>query len=341
MHAKTPPIDRLGRPLEDLRISVTDRCNFRCTFCMPADRAYAFLPRREILRFEEIARLARLFTRLGVRKIRLTGGEPLLRADLPVLVARLAALDGVRDLALTTNGALLARSAEALAEAGLDRVTVSLHALDPKLFARFSGLDAPIERVLAGLEAAHSAGLGPIKLNTVVIKGGNDHEILRLAGFARERGYVLRLIEYMDVGTLNRWRPDGVLSAAEIVARIHAAWPLEPAARAYRGEVAQRWRYRDGAGEIGVISSVSQPFCGDCTRARLSAEGKVFTCLFAQIGHDLKTPMRTGESDRLLCERIAGLWAARRDRYSEQRGDDLARGRFEPSEKVEMFRIGG
>lgn len=333
--------DHLGRPLDDLRISVTDRCNFRCTFCMPADKRYDFLARREILTFEETTRLARIFVGLGVRKIRLTGGEPLLRAGLPTLIAALATLEGVEDLALTTNAALLDRQADALVEAGLHRVTVSLHALDPALFARLSGLEIPIEKVLRGLEAAKRAGLRPIKLNTVVIRGTNDHEIIPLARFAREHGHTLRFIEYMDVGTVNQWDPKGVFSAGEIVELIDKTWPLEALDRAHRGEVATRWRYRDGGGEIGVISSVTQPFCGDCTRARLSAEGKVFTCLFGQIGHDLKTPLRNGENDEALAERVRALWSTRADRYSEQRSADLAQGRFRPTEKIEMFRIGG
>ncbi len=339
--AVDPLTDSLGRPLDDLRISVTDRCNFRCTFCMPADKRYDFLARREILSFEETTRLARIFVGLGVRKIRLTGGEPLLRAELPILIAALSTLDGVEDLALTSNAALLDRQAESLVEAGLHRVTVSLHALDPALFSRLSGLDVPIERVLNGLEAAQKAGLKPIKLNTVVIRGTNDHEIIPLARFAREQGHTLRYIEYMDVGTVNAWDPKGVFSAAEIIDLIDARWPLEALDPERRGEVASRWRYRDGGGEIGVISSVTQPFCGDCTRARLSAEGKVFTCLFGKVGHDLKTPLRDGESDAALADRIRSLWAARTDRYSEQRSVDLAQGRFQPSEKVEMFRIGG
>ncbi len=341
MSAFQTPKDRLDRPLEDLRISVTDRCNFRCTFCMPAEKKYDFIARSEILSFEEIVRLARVFVALGVRKIRLTGGEPLLRADLPKLVRRLAAIDGVRDLALTSNGALLPRHAQALADAGLDRVTISLHALDPVLFGTLSGLDVGVDRVLSGIAAAAEAGLRPIKLNTVVIRGQNDHEIVPLARFAREHGHTVRFIEYMDVGTLNRWDPAGVVSAREIVERIGEAWPVEAVDRDYRGEVANRWRYTDGSGEIGVISSVTAPFCGDCTRLRLSAEGKVFTCLFGKIGHDLKIPLRAGEDDETLAARIHDLWSARSDRYSEARGEALDAGRFVATDKVEMYRIGG
>ena len=341
VEAKAPPSDRLGRPLEDLRISVTDRCNFRCTFCMPAHQSYTFLARKHLLTFEEIAHLAGLFTRLGVRKIRLTGGEPLLRAELPTLVSKLAHTPGVEDLALTSNGALLGRFADGLAEAGLDRVTVSLHALDPDIFGRLSGLDVSVQTVLDGIAAAQRAGLGPVKLNTVVIKGVNDHELEALARFARDQGCVLRLIEFMDVGTLNRWDPSSVITAREIVSRIDRLWPLDPVSSSHRGEVAKRWRYRDGGGEIGVISSVSEPFCGDCTRARLSAEGTLMTCLFAQSGYDLKTPLRDGESDAELIERIRTRWSARTDRYSEARREALDEGTFAPAPKIEMFRIGG
>lgn len=335
------PRDLLGRPLRDLRISVTDRCNYRCSFCMPAGERYRFLPRREILTFEEVTRLARLFAGLGVKKIRLTGGEPLLRAELPSLVASLAAVDGLEDLALTTNGQLLEQHAQALAEAGLDRVTVSFHSLDEAVYRRVNGLDLPLEPVLRGLEAARAAGLGPVKLNVVPIEGLNDGEILPIARWARENGYVVRFIEYMDVGTLNRWRRDDVLSARRILDRIDRELPLEPLEPAHRGEVARRYRYRDGGGEVGVIASVTEPFCGDCNRARLSAEGEVFTCLFSKAGHDLKGPLRAGDSDAELIERLRRLWQGRDDRYSEERTAALEAGTFRPAEKVEMFRIGG
>jgi len=332
-------VDRRARPLRDLRISVTDRCNFRCPYCMPAEiygERYAFLPKREILSFEEIERLARVFVRLGVQKLRITGGEPLLRAQLPGLVARLAALPGAPDLALTTNGVLLAEQAQALAGAGLRRVTVSLDSLDPEVFGRMNGKNFPVSRVLEGIDAAARAGLAPIKLNCVVQRGVNDHTIVDLAARFRGTGAIVRFIEFMDVGTLNHWNQGDVLSAREIRDRIHDAFPLEPLAPSYRGEVASRYRYADGAGEIGIIASVTQPFCGDCTRARLSADGHLFTCLFATSGVDLKGPLRSGVGDGALEAAVAELWRARADRYSEARVE-LASGR----DKIEMFRIGG
>lgn len=330
--------------MTDLRISVTDRCNFRCSFCMPADRRYEFLPRPEILTFEEVSRLAAIFRRLGVRKIRLTGGEPLLRSELETLVAQLAAIPGIDDLALTTNGYLLAEKAAALRAAGLSRITVSFHSRDPETFARINGSrgggDA-LQRVLDGLEAARREGLAPIKLNHVPLRGVNDHEIVDLARWARQQGYVLRFIEYMDVGTVNRWQEAEVLSAREILRRIDQAMPLEPLDRHHAGDVAERWRYRDGGGEVGVIASVTQPFCGDCSRVRLSAEGQLLTCLFATTGVDLKTPLRGGATDDELAELIAATWRRRTDRYSEERTEALRRGTFAPAEKIEMFRIGG
>lgn len=335
------PRDTFERPLRDLRISVTDRCNFRCTFCMPAHRKYDFLPRRQILDYEEVTRLARIFVDLGVRKIRLTGGEPLLRADIERLVEMLSAIDGVDDLALTTNASLLPKKATILRDAGLDRVTVSLHSLDPETFGRINGLDLPLSGVLDGIDAARAAGLDPVKLNVVAMRDVNEHELVDLARFARERACVVRFIEYMDVGTVNAWDPEKVLSAREIVERIDAAWPLEPVDKDHPGEVADRYRYVDGGGEIGVIPSITQPFCGDCTRARLSAEGQLYTCLFGAVGHDLKTPLRAGESDDDLRARIAGIWRRRTDRYSEERTAALRAGTFRPTEKVEMFRIGG
>ena len=327
--------------MTDLRISVTDRCNFRCTFCMPAEQKYRFAARRHILTFEEVTRLASIFTRLGVEKIRLTGGEPLLRAEVEKLVGSLKGLPGVRDLALTTNAYLLAEKADALVDAGLDRVTVSLHSLDPDTFSRVNGLGLPLERVLGGIRGAVEKGLTPVKLNVVVMKDVNDHEIVELARFGREQGCQVRYIEYMDVGTLNAWDPSGVVSAAEILERVDAEFPLEPLERARPGDVARRFRYLDGKGEVGVIPSVTQPFCGDCSRVRLSAEGKLFTCLFSAVGHDLKTPLRAGESDAEIEARIRALWSGRNDRYSEERTAALERGTFVPAEKVEMFRIGG
>ena len=289
--------DALGRPLRDLRISVTDRCNFRCVYCMPKEvfgRDYAFLPREELLSFEEIERLARVFVAHGVEKLRLTGGEPLVRRDIERLVAKLAGIDGV-DLTLTTNGSLLPQRAQALADAGLGRITVSLDSLDDEVFRRMNDVDFPVERVLAGIEAAAAAGL-PVKVNMVVRRGLNEDSVLPMARYFRESGHILRFVEYMDVGHTNGWRLDDVVPAAELVAAIDAEMPLEPVEPAYRGEVARRWRYRDGGGEVGLIASVTQPFCGDCTRARLSADGKLYTCLFALRGHDLRALVRGGAS---------------------------------------------
>ncbi|HET9852280.1 MAG TPA: GTP 3',8-cyclase MoaA [Candidatus Limnocylindrales bacterium] len=341
--ATAQPIDRLGRPLRDLRISVTDRCNFRCPYCMPQEvfgRDYRFLPRDEILRFEEIRRLASVFVNLGVQKLRITGGEPTVRRGLPDLIAMLAALrtpDGdPLDLALTTNGSALRALARPLADAGLGRVTVSLDSLDDATFRRMNGIDFPVSKVLDGIDAAVEAGLGPVKVNVVLKRGENDGGILDLAGWARENGHILRFIEYMDVGTTNGWRLDEVVPAMDVVETISARWPLEAAAASYTGEVAERWRYLDGAGEIGLIASVTRPFCGDCTRARISAEGKLYTCLFSAIGHDLRDPLRAGESDEQLAGRVAAIWGVRDDRYSERRtaaNDHLP--------KIEMFALGG
>jgi len=334
--------DTLGRPVRDLRISVTDRCQFRCTYCMPREvfgRDFAFLPREELLTFEELARLARIFAGLGVRKLRLTGGEPLLRRDLEGLVAMLAAIDGIADIALTTNGALLAGKAMALAAAGLRRVTVSLDSLDDAVFMALNDAGFPAGRVLEAIAAAAGAGLTPVKVNMVVRRGVNEQSILPMAAHFRGSGHVLRFIEYMDVGTTNGWRLDDVVTAAEIISLIGGQWPIEPVAAAYPGEVATRYRYRDGAGEIGVIASVTQPFCRGCTRARLSADGMLYTCLFAAAGHDLRGPLRGGASDQALREQIAVIWARRTDRYSEQRTRHTRpqQGRA----KVEMSRIGG
>jgi GTP 3',8-cyclase len=331
-------VDTLGRPVRDLRVSVTDRCNFRCVYCMPKEvfgRDYPFLPRAELLTFEEIERLARVFAGLGVEKIRLTGGEPLLRRDLEILVGLLARIDGL-DLTLTTNGALLARKAQALKAAGLNRITVSLDSLDDDVFRAMNDVDFPVTRVLEGIDAALAAGLAPVKVNVVVKRGLNEDSVLPMARYFRGTGVVLRFIEYMDVGHSNGWRLDDVVPAAEIIAAIDAELPLEPVEPAYRGEVATRWRYRDGSGEIGVIASVTQPFCADCTRARLSADGQVYTCLFAVKGHDLRALVRGGASDEELSTAIAGIWRARTDRYSELRSAATA-----DLEKVEMSYIGG
>jgi len=329
--------DSLGRPLRDLRISVTDRCNFRCVYCMPKEvfgRDYRFLDRRELLTFEEIERLARVFVAHGVEKIRITGGEPLVRRDLERLVQKLAGIGGL-DLTLTTNGSLLPQKALALRDAGLKRVTVSLDSLDDEVFTAMNDVDFPVERVLEGIDAAAQAGL-PVKVNMVVKRGLNEDSILPMARLFRERGHILRFIEYMDVGHSNGWRLDDVVPAAEIVATIDAELPLEPIEPNYRGEVARRWRYREGGGEIGVIASVTQPFCGDCTRARLSAEGQLYTCLFAVRGHDLRAALRGGAADDELYDEIGRIWSRRSDRYSEVRSENTA-----DLPKVEMSYIGG
>jgi cyclic pyranopterin phosphate synthase len=337
------PLDRLQRPLHDLRISVTDRCNFRCTYCMPKELFgpdFAFLPRDQVLSFEEIERIARVFVELGAEKIRITGGEPLVRRDLPVLIEMLAALrrlDGEPlDLTLTTNGSGLRRLAEPLRAAGLQRVTVSLDSLDDATFAAMNGVDFPVAKVVDGIAAAREAGFAPIKVNMVVRRGLNESSILPMARWARDTGVILRFIEYMDVGHTNGWRLDDVVPADEIVARIDAEMPIEPLGSQYRGEVANRWRYRDGAGEVGLIASVSQPFCGDCTRARLSAEGKLYTCLFSADGHDLRAIVRGDATDADLQEAIARVWRIRSDRYSELRTAATA-----DLPRVEMYAIGG
>ena len=337
-----PLLDTLGRPLETLRISVTDRCNFRCVYCMPKDvygRDHAFLERKELLSLEEIARVAGVFAGIGVRTIRITGGEPLVRRNVEHLVELLAAIptsDGRSlELALTTNGSLLEQKAEALARAGLDRVTVSLDSLDDTVFSALNDVDFPVQKVLAGIDAASAAGLR-VKVNAVVKRGVNDGSIVALAEKFRGTGHVLRFIEYMDVGHTNGWRLDDVVPAAEIVRRIDAVWPLEPLERARPDETATSWRYRDGAGEIGVIASVTQPFCGGCSRARLSAEGRLYTCLFALRGHDLRAPLRLGRSDEELSDEIRSLWHRRTDRYSELRTAETA-----AQPKVEMSYIGG
>jgi GTP 3',8-cyclase len=330
--------DTLGRPVRDLRISVTDRCNFRCVYCMPKEvygRDYRFLERRELLTFEEITRLTRSFAGVGVEKVRLTGGEPLIRRELERLVAMLAELPGL-DLTLTTNGSLLPQKAQALADAGLRRLTVSLDSLDDEVFRSMNDVDVPVERVLDGIEAAAVAGLAPIKVNMVVKRGVNEESVLPMARYFRGSGHILRFIEYMDVGHTNGWRLDEVVPAAEIVAAIHTEFPLEELERNYAGEVAQRYRYVDGAGEVGVIASVTRPFCRACTRARLSAEGRLYTCLFATNGHDLRGVLRRGASEEELAETIARVWRARGDRYSELRLQETA-----SLPKVEMSYIGG
>jgi GTP 3',8-cyclase len=333
--------DRFRRPLRDLRISVTDRCNFRCSYCMPADiygENYRFLPRAELLTYEEITRVVRAFVRLGVVKLRLTGGEPLLREDLEKLVAMLAEIDGVEDIALTTNAFLLPKKAQLLKDAGLQRVTVSLDTLDDDIFRRMNGGRAGVAKVLEGIEAAEQMGFTPVKINTVVQRGVNDHTLVELARFCKERGYIARFIEFMDVGNLNGWRMDHVVPGKEIVSIIDAEMPLEPLGSNYRGEVAKRYRYRDGGGEIGLITSVTQPFCGDCNRMRLSAEGSMYTCLFASTGRDLRGPLRAGASDDELEQIIRGTWGGRVDQYSELRSEMTTDQR---AKKVEMYHIGG
>ena len=334
--------DARGRALRDLRISVIDRCNFRCTYCMPADRfgpGHAFLPRESLLGDDEIETIARVAVRLGVEKIRLTGGEPLLRPGIVGLVERLAAIEGLRDLALTTNGTHLARLAPSLAAAGLSRVTVSLDALDDETFGRMNGVGAKVAPILEGIDAAARAGLAPLKVNMVVRRGVNEAAIVPMAARFRGSGICLRFIEYMDVGETNRWRADEVVTGAEIVEQVAAnVHPLVPAAPARDGEVSKRWRYADGSGEIGIVASISEPFCGTCNRARLTADGSLFTCLFASRGHDLRTALRRDGAagvERLLTE----IWSSRDDRYSELRG--TTRSRVVPAPRVEMSRVGG
>jgi cyclic pyranopterin phosphate synthase len=332
-----PLVDTRARPMRDLRISVTDRCNFRCVYCMPRevfDASYRFLPHSAILSFEEIARLAGIFVGLGVRKLRLTGGEPLVRRDLHRLVAMLAELPA--EITLTTNGSLLARHAAALKQAGLARVTVSLDSLDDATFRRMNDADFPVARVLEAIDAAAQAGLAPVKINMVVKRGVNEGQVLQMAERWRGTGHIVRFIEYMDVGSSNGWRMDEVVPSAEVVQRIATRWPLVAVDPGYAGEVAERWRYADGAGEIGVISSVTQAFCSTCNRMRLSTEGSLFTCLFAQSGHDLKGLLRGGASDEEIRNEIAAVWQRRDDRYSEIRTAETARAR-----KVEMSYIGG
>ena len=342
--------DTLGRPLHDLRISVTDRCNFRCTYCMPKEifgPDFAFLPRSEVLTFEEIERVARVFVGLGVEKLRLTGGEPLVRRDLPVLVEMLAAIrrpDGAAlDLTLTTNGSALRRLAAPLAAAGLQRVTVSLDSLDDAVFSAMNGVDYPVAKVVDGIAAAAEAGLGPIKINMVVRRGINETSVLPMSRWARDEGLILRFIEYMDVGHTNGWRMDDVVPADELVALVDAAMPLEAEPPRYRGEVATRYRYRDGGGEIGLIASVTQPFCGDCTRARISADGHFYTCLFTAEGHDLRAILRDpshvdeAAADATVHDAVAATWRVRDDRYSDIRTEATSAS----LPRIEMFAMGG
>ena len=331
--------DRLNRRFRDLRISVTDRCNFRCTYCMPAEiygERYEFLPKKDLLTFEEIARLTRVLVGLGATKVRLTGGEPLVRNQIEQLVALLARIEGVRDLTMTTNAYLLPQKAQALKDAGLQRISISLDSLDDEVFQRMNGRGFGTGRVLQGIDAADRAGLSPIKINAVVQRGVNDHTMVDLARYFKDRGHTVRFIEYMDVGNRNGWRLDHVVPSGEIVEMIDAEMPLEPVEGSYDGEVARRYRYRDGSGEIGVIASVSQPFCGDCTRLRLSPEGAIYTCLFASVGTDLRGPLRDSATDEEIEALVSRVWGAREDRYSEERTSMT-----EARDKVEMYYIGG
>ncbi|MFM9884938.1 MAG: GTP 3',8-cyclase MoaA [Burkholderiales bacterium] len=332
-------VDTLGRHLHDLRISVTDRCNFRCTYCMPKDvfgKDYQFLPHKELLSFEEIERIARIFIGLGTQKIRITGGEPLLRRNVERLIDMLARIDDRVDITLTTNGSLLARKAQSLFDAGLKRVTVSLDSLDDTTFQAMNDAEFPVEKVLEGIEVAASVGLSPIKINAVVKRGVNDHSIVPMARHFKGTGHIVRFIEFMDVGASNGWRMDDVVPAAEVVRLINAEMPLEPVNASYEGEVAERWRYQDGSGEIGVISSVTQAFCSTCTRLRLSTEGKLYTCLFASSGYDFRALLRGGASDADIAAHVGAVWRARGDRYSEIRTAATAGLR-----KIEMSYIGG
>lgn len=334
------PRDRLRRPLRDLRLSVMDRCNFRCPYCMPQSvfhDGYRFLESKERLSFDEILRVTRIAAGLGLKKIRITGGEPLLRPNLSDLIGDLGAIEGIEDIALTTNGILLAKHATELKAAGLSRITVSLDSLDPDVFAAMSGGFGGVPQVLEGIEAARAAGLTPIKVNTVVQRGVNDHTVLDLVEHFRGTGVIVRLIEFMDVGNRNQWQESVVVPSAELAARIHARWPLASLPPNYSGEVAERQAFADGAGEIGFISSVSQPFCGSCSRARLASDGKLYTCLFASVGTDLRTPLRAGATDEDLSQLLRGIWENRTDRYSEQRAELRSR----TEQKVEMFHVGG
>jgi GTP 3',8-cyclase len=335
-----PLVDILQRPMRDLRISVTDRCNFRCTYCMPKEvfgRDYTFLPHSEVLTFEEITRLTRIFVAHGVEKVRITGGEPLVRRDIEKLIAMIAKVDGLKDLTLTTNGSLLtAEKASVLREAGLKRITISLDSLDDAVFTAMNDVGVPVKRILQAIDNAAAAGLEPIKIDMVVKRGVNEDSILHMADHFRNSGHILRFIEFMDVGSTNGWRMEDVVPALEIIQKINARWPIEPLAANYFGEVAERWHYRDGAGEIGIISSVTMPFCHACTRARLSAEGQLYTCLFGIKGHDLRALLRSGATDEEVSDFIASVWRERDDRYSEVRSSETVN-----LPKVEMSRIGG
>ncbi|MED5429724.1 MAG: GTP 3',8-cyclase MoaA [Chloroflexota bacterium] len=336
---KDMPLDKLSRPLRDLRVSVTDRCNFRCPYCMPAEiygERYEFLPRNDLLTFEEITRIVKLSTQLGVKKVRLTGGEPLVRQDVVELVSMIANLDGIEDFAMTTNAYLLSGMAESLKKAGLQRITVSLDSIDDEVFKKMNGRGFGTAKVIDGIAAAKEGGLDRIKMNAVVQKGINDNTLVELASWCRDNGYTPRFIEYMDVGTLNDWKLDEVLSASDIVKIIEGEFSVTPIESSYRGEVAKRYRYKDGKGEFGVISSVTQPFCGDCTRLRLSPEGQIVTCLFADGGTDLRGPMRSDIPDEELLNIMSGTWSNREDRYSEIRTSMTS-----PKKKVEMYHIGG
>jgi cyclic pyranopterin phosphate synthase len=331
--------DQLQRQLRDLRISVMDRCNFRCPYCMPEDKYhkdFQFLNSDDRLSFSEIVRVARVFAGFGVRKLRITGGEPLLRANLPELIAELSALDAIDDVALTTNGILLAQHAAALKAAGLDRVTVSLDSLDDDVFRAMSGGRGSVSKVLEGIQEAELAGLHPVKVNSVVRRGINDSTVLELVDKFRGSGTIMRFIEYMDVGTINHWQPSDTVPARELVELINARWPISPAESNYFGEVASRYVFADGQGEIGFVTSVTEPFCGSCTRARISSDGNLYTCLFASAGTDLRTPLRAGASDAELADIVSAVWKQRDDRYSELRAKNAA-----PADKVEMYYIGG
>jgi cyclic pyranopterin phosphate synthase len=333
-------LDKRQRPLRDLRISVTDKCNYRCTYCMPADvfgESYRFLIKDEVLTFAEIERTARLFVQLGVTKIRLTGGEPLIRPNIETLISRLAAIPGVEDLALTTNGTFLAEKAHTLKQAGLHRLTISLDSLDEEIYAVMNGRRGTVQQVLAGIHQAEAAGFHPIKLNCVVKRGINDHTIVELARHFKGTGHIVRYIEYMDAGSMNGWRMDDVVPASEIIQKIDAVMPLEPIAPNYTGEVARRYRYADGGGEIGVVTSVSRPFCGDCSRIRVTAAGELYTCLFGEQRLDLRQLLRTETDDAVLRQKLTQIWHFRDDRYSEIRTADTNR----PARRAEMVRIGG
>lgn len=341
MKRKKEIIDQLKRPIKDLRISVTDRCNFRCAYCMPAEiygERYEFLEQEKLLTFEEINRVTRLLVSLGVRKVRITGGEPLVRRDINVLVKLISSIDTLSDIAMTTNGYLLPKMAQSLKTAGLTRLTVSLDTLDDEIFRKMNGRNFGVESVLQGIEAASKAGFHPIKINSVVQKGVNDHTITTLTEYFLEKGHIVRFIEYMDVGTLNNWNMKHVVPGNEIVAKINETIPIEPIGPLYKGEVAKRYRQKNGTGEIGIIASVTNPFCGDCTRLRLSPEGSLYTCLFGSKGTDLRTPLRDGASDPELVEIISNTWLSRNDRYSETRSVNASNSN---NKKVEMYHIGG